>query len=107
MTQDIDPYKIATEIRNFEIKLFWQRSNYFLVLSTAIATGTFLVKEHDHQILLAIFGFIVSVLWFRINLGGKYWQGRWEAKLSNIEGSMNHGYFFTKKRLRQNERYIH
>lgn len=31
----------ALDTRNFEISLYWQRSNYFLVLNTALAVGFF------------------------------------------------------------------
>ena len=34
-------YEIAVETRKLEIDLFWKRSNYFLVLSTATAVGFF------------------------------------------------------------------
>lgn len=38
----MEAYRVAKETRSLEINLFWQRSNYFLVLSTAIAAGFFL-----------------------------------------------------------------
>ena len=38
-------FKIALETRNFEILLYWQRSNYFLVLNTALAVGFFSVNR--------------------------------------------------------------
>ena len=38
---ELEAYRTALATRNFEISLFWQRSNYFLVLSTAIAVGFF------------------------------------------------------------------
>jgi len=84
--KDFDRYDIAKEIRNFEISLFWKRSNYFLVLNTAIATGVFLkINEPSLSLFLSIFGLIVSILWINVNLGSKYWQDRWEAKLAKIE----------------------
>ena len=30
-------------------------------------------------------GFLASVLWFRVCLGGKYWQARWEQRLFDFE----------------------
>jgi hypothetical protein len=33
----LEAYRTALATRNLEINLFWQRSNYFLVLNTAIA----------------------------------------------------------------------
>lgn len=82
---NLDQYKIAIETRNMEIGLFWQRSNYFLVLNTAIAVGFFSVGKNEYEVLLAIFGFLVSILWLRVNLGSKYWQSRWENRASKIE----------------------
>jgi hypothetical protein len=90
MDENIDSFKTATEIRNLEIKLFWQRSNYFLVLNTAVATAALLkINDPEFAFLLSIFGFLVSLMWISINLGGKYWQNRWERKIAKIESSKN------------------
>jgi hypothetical protein len=78
-------YRTALETRNLEINLFWQRSNYFLVLNTALAVGFLNVKDGEYSLVLAIFGAIVSGLWFQVNLGSKYWQSRWEHRLSVVE----------------------
>jgi hypothetical protein len=80
-----DAYKIALDTRNFEIGLFWQRSNYFLVLNTALAVGFFKVDEIVYSLLLAALGVIVSFLWYRVNLGSKFWQSRWEERLKIAE----------------------
>ncbi|HEY4679149.1 MAG TPA: hypothetical protein VIJ01_18425 [Candidatus Angelobacter sp.] len=40
-----DAYKVLIDTRNLEINLFWQRSNYFLVLNTGLAIGFFNIKE--------------------------------------------------------------
>lgn len=87
MLKPIDAYDYAYKTRNLEIRLFWQRSNYFLVLNTAIATGIILqgLEPNPVSIALAIFGIIVSILWYGVNIGGKFWQTRWEYKLSQIE----------------------
>jgi hypothetical protein len=84
-----DLYKIALETRNFEISLFWQRSNYFLVLNTAIGIGFFVKANETFQIFLAIFGIFVSLLWFFINLGSKFWQSRWETRLKKVEDEIS------------------
>ena len=69
--------------------MFWQRSNYFLVLNTAIALGFFNLQDHEflriYSLILAVFGILVSYLWYRVNLGGKFWQCRWEQRLSEVE----------------------
>jgi len=86
--EDKDIYKTALDTRNFEISLFWQRSNYFLVLNSALALGFFNLKEQKYTLVLAIFGGIVSWLWFCVNLGSKFWQTRWEHRISIIENAI-------------------
>lgn len=83
--EDKDIYKTVFDTRNLEISLFWQRSNYFLVLNSALAVGFFNLKSQEYAFLLVAFGLITSFLWFRVALGGKYWQSRWEHRLSVIE----------------------
>jgi len=66
---------IALINRNFEIGLFWQRSNYFLVLNSAIAIAFFSFLGNDNNskaipIVMAGFGLIVSCLWLRVLFGG-------------------------------------
>ena len=68
-----------------EIGLFWQRSNYFLVLSTAIAVGVFSLRDIKYAVPLAAFGLLVALLWIAVNLGGKFWQSRWEYRAGLTE----------------------
>jgi hypothetical protein len=86
-----DLYKIALDTRNFEISLFWQRSNYFLALNTAIAAGFFFKASKEYQLWLGIFGCLISLLWVSINLGSKFWQSRWENRLKIAEENLDCG----------------
>lgn len=81
----LEAFKTALDTRNFEIHLFWQRSNYFLVLNTAIGTGFFAVNDHELALLLGGLGIAASVLWLLVNLGSKFWQERWEQQLKEQE----------------------
>jgi hypothetical protein len=92
----LEAYKTALATRNMEINLFWQRSNYFLVLNTAIAVGFFsrLPSRHPHDKYafgLAVIGIVIAVLWVRINLGSKFWQSRWEHRLHLVEKDLAPG----------------
>lgn len=86
--EDKDIYKNILDTRNFEIALFWQRSNYFLVLNSALAIGFFNLQKQEYALLLAFLGILVSMFWYRVNLGSKYWQSRWEHRLSLIENQI-------------------
>jgi hypothetical protein len=80
-----DKFKTALEIRNMEIKLFWDRSNFFLALNTAVAVGFFSLEDKNLTLPLAGLGLLASALWFAANLGSKFWQARWEEKVSEVE----------------------
>ena len=82
---DVELYKIALATRNFEIDLFWKRSNYFLVLNSGLALGFFKVDSLRFSILLGALGLTASILWFLVTLGGKFWQCRWEFRLRETE----------------------
>ncbi len=80
-----DLYKTLLDTRNLEINLFWQRSNYFLVLNSGIAFGFFNLKDQKFSVIFAFMGLLASALWFWVCLGGKYWQTRWEQRLLEFE----------------------
>jgi hypothetical protein len=80
-----DLYKTLIDTRNFEISLFWQRSNYFLVLNSGLALGFFNLDKSIYALGLALFGLVASLLWFAVCLGGKFWQTRWEQRLLDFE----------------------
>ena len=77
-------YKTLIDTRNLEINLFWQRSNYFLVLNTGIGLAFFNASTR-FAVALSVIGMFASVLWFWVCLGGKFWQVRWEQKLAEFE----------------------
>jgi ABC-type multidrug transport system fused ATPase/permease subunit len=81
-------FEITLGIRNFEIGMFWKRSNYFLVLNTTLAVGFFTVKE-PYVLYVGFLGLLVCFLWFAVTLGGKFWQSRWEHQLYKIEMDSN------------------
>ena len=78
-------YEIALDTRNLEINLFWQRCNYFLVLNSGLAVGFFSLRDTSLHIPVALLGLLVCILWYRVALGSKYWQERWEFCLRRTE----------------------
>jgi hypothetical protein len=78
-------YDVLISTRNLEINLFWQRSNYFLALNSALAIGFFNLKGSTYGVLFVGMGILSSLLWFRVCLGAKYWQSRWEQRLMDFE----------------------
>ncbi len=82
-------FETARKNRKFEIEKFWQRANYFLVLNTALAVGIFTIKSTLATFLISCFGVIAAWLWFRTNVGARYWQIFWEAEVHDLAKKLN------------------
>jgi hypothetical protein len=80
-----DLYRILIDTRNLEVNLFWQRSNYFLVLNSGIVLAFFNVKEPIYVRTFAAIGLLSSLLWFWACLASKYWQTFWAERLAVFE----------------------
>ena len=81
-----DLYHILIDTRNLEVNLFWQRSNYFLVLNSAIVLAFFNLKDQLIYVrIFAVLGFLASLLWFAACLASKYWQTLWQQRLAVFE----------------------
>ncbi len=73
---------IALANRVFEIQSFWQRSNYFLVLLTALGAATFTIDDKAIQAILSALSAVCAWFWYRTNLGSKFWQESWEVEVN-------------------------
>lgn len=89
---DIDEaIKIALETRKFEIELYWKRATYFWAfLVSAFGIYSFIYRMDDtnnifDKNLLLIFsssvGLLLSLCFYFVNRGSKYWQENWEIQL--------------------------
>lgn len=90
----------ALDIRKFEIELYWKRASYFwtfigliyvaycgvLVKMDAIKSG---FRFCDFQIsilfIISCIGLCLSLAWFYVNKGSKFWQENWENIISLLE----------------------
>lgn len=90
-------YRIALDIRKFEIDLYWKRTAYFLAFITLIAAayGSVLTSAEaaeppqtpnvDRLLFVSSLGLIFSIAWFLANKGSKFWQENWENHVDLME----------------------
>ena len=94
-------YKVASDIRKFEISLFWKRATFFWAFITAIYTAYFnvLVKiypcgnsgqppYHHGKIpllILSALGLFFCFSWLLSSKGSKHWQENWENHIDLLE----------------------
>src|ERR1035437_2713319 len=78
-------YKLALEIRRFEIELYWKRTTYFWTLIAATFAGYFALASSGNSrapgllFLVSCIGLVLSTGWYLVNRGSKYWQANWES----------------------------
>jgi hypothetical protein len=100
----------ASDIRKFEIELFWRRSLFFWgFLSAAFVAYGALLTRSSHQTMpasqsdtdiifvISCFGVICSLAWTLVNRGSKYWQEVWEQKLENVQEEVLGQDLFSRK----------
>lgn len=84
----------ASDIRKFEIELYWKRATYFWALIAVSFAGYFgiLTADSDNMdnkfflsLLVACIGLVFTFAWYLANRGSKYWQENWEAHLDLLE----------------------
>ena len=88
-----DALNRAHEIRQFEIRLYWQRSLFFWGFILALLTGLGLILAAEDQtkliklmlIGIAALGFFTTCAWYYIEKGSKAWMANWELHIDYLE----------------------
>ena len=87
---------IALDNRKFEIDLYWRRATYFWTLNGAAFAGYFLLKSKEGSppggvgpfLLVSCLGLVLSLAWFLVKRGSKYWQENWERHVDLLEATV-------------------
>jgi hypothetical protein len=82
--------KQALDIRKFEIELYWKRATYFWTLIAASFAGYFALwasKQPNYGLILLVncIGIVLSIGWYLVNRGSKYWHTNWERHVDILE----------------------
>ncbi len=82
--------KLCSDIRKFEIELFWKRFNSFWLINAAALAGFATTKSHspDLSFLIACGGLVTSFCWILICFGSKWWQEAWEEKTRRFQNCL-------------------
>jgi amino acid transporter len=82
----------ALDIRKFEIDLYWKRAGYFWTLIAVTFTGYFGLAASEQaskhprlSFLICCIGLVLSIAWYFVNWGSKYWQENWEQHVDLLE----------------------
>ena len=81
----------ATDIRKFEIELYWKRAAYFWAFIGAAFAGYALTyktstdQEPWLSLLFSSLGLVFAFAWYLVNRGSKFWQNNWERHVDLLE----------------------
>lgn len=82
----------VSDIRKFEIELYWKRAGYFWALIAVAFAGYFAILSSQNipskfflSFIVGIIGFVFTFAWHLVNRGSKYWQENWENHLDLLE----------------------
>ncbi|MBL5859755.1 hypothetical protein JBO49_03890 [Serratia fonticola] len=82
----------VSDIRKFEIEMYWKRATYFWTIIAVTFTGYFALSAAEHlpykntySLLLSSMGMVFTFSWYLVNRGSKYWQENWENHLDLME----------------------
>ncbi|MBL0342917.1 MAG: hypothetical protein IPP71_19820 [Bacteroidetes bacterium] len=85
-------YDTAWDAKRFESDAYWKRANYFWAFQVASFAGYYSVLssgyfKNNPEILYYVIsiGFVTSLAWLFINIGGKIWQRHWEIHIDLLE----------------------
>lgn len=90
-------YKVASDIRKFEIDKYWQRTLYFWGFISAIYIAYFNVLKDLYSkdgvqshgtiplFILSVLGLIFCFSWLLVCKGSKHWQENWEQHIDLLE----------------------
>ncbi|OZT17141.1 hypothetical protein [Serratia marcescens] len=85
-------FEKISDIRKFEIDMYWKRATYFWTIIAVTFTGYFalsvakdLENKEIYLLLISSMGLVFTFAWYLANRGSKYWQENWENHLDLIE----------------------
>ncbi|MGY2800123.1 hypothetical protein ACVWV0_004399 [Ewingella americana] len=106
-------FEQVSDIRKFEIELYWKRAAYFWTLITVAFAGYFSILSSEHMpnkfflsFIVSSIGLVFTFAWFIANRGSKYWQENWENHLDLLEDNITGPLYKTLLERPQHENII-
>jgi len=72
--------------RNTEVTLRWSRSQMFMIINSAMLSVLF-TRDAGFGLFFSIglFGMIIGVIWFLINMKSQQWVEYWQTRLAQMK----------------------
>jgi len=85
LLRDIEVFKMVHEHFMQDVREFWQRSNFYLVVNAALVSVFASGEQSQLRVALAGVGLLISLFWFMVARGSIIWLRRWRAELMRLD----------------------
>jgi hypothetical protein len=94
--RDLEIFKILAEHFRQDLRLFWQRSNLYLVVQAALVSVFVAAQSGSFASPLCIFGLILCVFWYLVARGSILWISRWRRELIALDRVVDRFHIFLR-----------
>jgi hypothetical protein len=82
---DLEIFKLLSDHFQQDLREFWQRSNFYLVVSAALVSVFSAQSQDDLRLAIGSFGLIISAFWFLVARGSLVWIQLWRRELQDMD----------------------
>jgi hypothetical protein len=87
--RDIQIFQIVHEHFEQDLREFWQRSNFYLVVDGLLLSAFASAHLRSLQILLACAGLVISTFWLLVARGSITWLSLWRGEVRRLDQVIN------------------
>jgi hypothetical protein len=83
--RDIEVFKVLSEHYRQDLREFWSRNNFYLVVDAALVSVYSSQADSAVRLTLGLFGVGISVFWYLVARGSIIWLGRWRREIMQLD----------------------
>jgi hypothetical protein len=87
--RDLQIFQIVHDHFEQDLREFWQRSNFYLVVDGLLLSAFVSAHLRSLQILLVCAGLVVSLFWLLVARGSIAWIGAWRDEVRRLDQVVN------------------
>ncbi|MDL1979196.1 MAG: hypothetical protein LWX52_14080 [Deltaproteobacteria bacterium] len=99
-TSDIEVYKEIGEHFRQDIREFWTRSNFYLLVHAGLLSVFTAISNRSSEyniaigIALGVFGLSLAIVWFIVARGSIIWIRKWRANMIEIDEIIDRHHYY-------------
>jgi hypothetical protein len=87
--RDFQIFQMAHEHYEQDLRMFWQRSNFYLVVDGFLVSAFVTAHLRSLQIVLACAGLMISLFWLLVARSSIRWVALWRAEVQRLDRIVN------------------